>query len=255
MIALGIETSHDQGSVGLSHEGQLLGELLFSTEVGPGEQLLPAIDSVLSLNSLERHQIELISVARGPGSFTSLRIGMAVGKGLAQALHIPIVGVPSMAAYAEKVSFLSGKICVILPDRRDLVYYALYERHRPITAEMSSTLRSLLEQLEQTPDLELCIGPGAERHRAELERFVAVAPAALNQPSGAVIAQLGALKYSQSQHDELWTLEPLYVQKTPPPSPPRPNPNPFPKGKGLPSPFRGGGGGEVGGWGVRSWVK
>jgi tRNA threonylcarbamoyladenosine biosynthesis protein TsaB len=248
MIVLGIETSHDPCSVGLARDGQLMGEMLFC----PGDRLLPTLESLLALHHLERRQIGLISVARGPGSFTSLRVGMAVGKGLAQALRIPIVGIPSMNAYAERVS---KKICVVLPDRRDLVYYALYEGNRPITAEMSSTLRSLLEQLEQTPDLELCIGPGAERHRAELERFVAVAPAALNQPSGAVIAQLGALKYSQSQHDELWTLEPLYVQKTPPPSPPRPNPNPFPKGKGLPSPFRGGGGGEVGGWGVRSWVK
>lgn len=211
MITLGIETSYEHGSIGLSDDGQVLGEVLFS--VGPGEHLLPALDSLLSLNNLARDQIELISVALGPGSFTSLRIGLAVGKGLAQALHIPIVGVPSMTAYAEKVSFLSGKICVVLPDRRDLVYYALYEKNAQITPEMSSTLTALREQLEQMPDLALCVGPGAERHRAALEQIVTVAPQALNWPSGAVIAQLGARKYSQSQHDELWTLEPLYVQK------------------------------------------
>jgi tRNA threonylcarbamoyladenosine biosynthesis protein TsaB len=211
MMVLGIETSHEQGSIGLFQDGQLVGELLFS--VGPGEQLLPAIDSLLSLNKRAQNQIELISVALGPGSFTSLRIGMAVGKGLAQALHIPIVGVPSAAAYAARVSFLSGRTCVILPDRRDLVYYALYERDTPLTPEMSSTIQSLREQLGQTSDLELCLGPGAERHRAAFDHVVPVAPATLNRPSGAVIAQLGALKYSRSQHDELWALEPLYVQK------------------------------------------
>lgn len=213
MITLGIETSHEHGSIGLSRDGQLVGELCFSTEIGPGEQLLPAIDSLLSLNRLERDQIELISVALGPGSFTSLRIGLAVGKGLAQALHVPIVGVPSMTAYAERVSFLSGKICVVLPDRRDLVYYALYENNTQITSELSSALTALREHVAQMPDLVLCLGPGAERHRAVLEHLVTVAPAALNRPSGAVIAQLGARKYSQSQQDELWTLEPLYVQK------------------------------------------
>jgi tRNA threonylcarbamoyladenosine biosynthesis protein TsaB len=211
MMALGIETSHEHGSVGLIQDGQLVGELLFSA--GPGERLLPAIEHVLSLNNLEREQLELISVALGPGSFTSLRIGLAVGKGLAQALHIPIVGVPSMTAYAEKVSFLSKKICVVLPDRRDLVYYALYENNLQITPELSSTVSTLREHLEEMPDLVLCIGPGAERHRADLEPRVPVAPPALNRPSGAVIAQLGAQKYSRSQHDELWTLEPLYVQK------------------------------------------
>ncbi len=220
MIALGIETSHEHGSIGLSQDGQLSGELLFS--VGPGEYLLPALESLLPLNTLKRDQIELISVALGPGSFTSLRIGLAVGKGLAQALHIPIVGVPSMAAYAERVSFLSGKICVVLPDRRDFVYYALYEQNAPITPEISSTITSLREQLKQTPDLVLCIGPGAERHRADFEQIAPVAPPALNRPSGAQIAQLGTHTYSRSHHDELWTLEPLYVQKLLPPHPSAP---------------------------------
>ncbi|MCS7197978.1 MAG: tRNA (adenosine(37)-N6)-threonylcarbamoyltransferase complex dimerization subunit type 1 TsaB [Candidatus Bipolaricaulota bacterium] len=212
MTVLGIETSHEQGSLGLYHYGRVRGDVLFSTELGPGERLLPALESLLALNMVQREHLELIAVALGPGSFTSLRIGMAVGKGLAQALGIPIVGVPSMAAYAEKVSFLSGKICVVLPDRRDLVYYALYEGTTQITPERSSTLQDLQEQLERIPDLAICIGPGAERHRAALERRATIAPSALNQPSGAVIAHLGAQKYSRSQHNELWTLEPLYVQ-------------------------------------------
>lgn len=211
MTTLGIETSHEQGSVGLYRDGQLVGEVLFSTELGPGERLLPAVESVLTLTKITQEQLELIAVARGPGSFTSLRIGMAVGKGLAQALGIPIVGVPSMAAYAEKVSFLSGKICVVLPDRRDLVYYALYENTRQIIPETSSTINALQEQLAQLPDLALCIGPGAERHRQALEQIVTVAPTALNRPSGALCAQLGARQYAQSQQNELWTLEPLYV--------------------------------------------
>jgi tRNA threonylcarbamoyladenosine biosynthesis protein TsaB len=213
MIALGIETSHDQGNIGLCQNGQISGELLFATEVGPGEKLLLAIDSLLTLNGIGRRQIELISVALGPGSFTSLRIGLAVGKGLAQALGVPITGIPSMAAYAEKISFLSEKVCVVLPDRRDLVYYALYERNAPITAEASCSIESLRDMLKQTPGLALCIGPGAERHRALLEAIAPVAPAALNRPSGAVIAQLGAVQYSRSQHNELWTLEPRYVHK------------------------------------------
>jgi len=211
MTVLGIETSHEHGSIGLCCDERLVGDILFSTELGPGERLLPALESLLALTDIERDQIGLIAVALGPGSFTSLRIGMAVGKGLAQALGIPIVGVPSMAAYAEKVSFLSGKICVVLPDRRDLVYYALYEGTTQITPETSSTIGALQEQLKRMADLALCIGPGAERHRLALEPIVTVAPAALNRPSGAVIAQLGALKHRHLHQDELWTLEPLYV--------------------------------------------
>ncbi len=209
MIVLGIETSHEHGSLGLCAQSQLVGEVLFSTELGPGERLLPALESLLALNTVTKDQLELIAVALGPGSFTSLRIGMAVGKGLAQALGLPIVGVPTMDAYAEKVSFLSGKICVVLPDRRDLVYSALYEGTTQITSERSSSIHALCEELSQLSTL--CIGPGAERHRALLERVARVAPAALNQPSGALVALAGAKRYRHTQRDELWTLEPLYV--------------------------------------------
>lgn len=213
MMTLGIETSHEQGSVGLSRDGELWGELLFSTEVGPGERLLSAVESTLAFNKIERQQIALISVALGPGSFTSLRIGLAVGKGLAQALNIPIVGVPTTAAYAERVSFLSEKVCVILPDRRPLVYYALYERNVQIEPERSDTIESLRDELHRMGAIALCIGPGAERHRALLEPIAPVAPTALNRPSGALIAQLGAAKFARTQQDELWTLEPHYVRK------------------------------------------
>lgn len=211
MITLGVETSHEQGSVGLSRDGELWGELLFSTEVGPGERLLSAIESTLALNKIERQQIALISVALGPGSFTSLRLGLAVGKGLAQALRLPLVGVPTTAAYAEKVSFLSEKVCVILPDRRGLVYYAFYEHNVQIEPERSDTIESLRDELQRARAL--CIGPGAERHRALLEPIAPVAPAALNRPSGALIAHLGAAKFARTRQDELWTLEPHYVQK------------------------------------------
>ncbi|MFN4217923.1 MAG: hypothetical protein ACK4HB_01335, partial [Candidatus Bipolaricaulia bacterium] len=61
MMVLGIETSYEHGSIGLSDDGQVLGEVLFS--VGPGEHLLPALDSLLSLNNVAQDQIELISVA------------------------------------------------------------------------------------------------------------------------------------------------------------------------------------------------
>jgi tRNA threonylcarbamoyladenosine biosynthesis protein TsaB len=211
MIVLGIETSHEHGSLGLCAQSQLVGEVLFSTELGPGERLLPALESLLALNTVTKDQLELIAVALGPGSFTSLRIGMAVGKGLAQALGLPIVGVPTMDTYAEKVSFLLGKICVVLPDRRDLVYHALYEGTTQITSERSSSIHALCEELSRATHRALCIGPGAERHRALLERVARVAPAALNQPSGALVALAGAKRYRHTQRDELWTLEPLYV--------------------------------------------
>ncbi len=210
MIALGIETSHEQGSVGLAQDETLLGEVLFAR--GPAEQLFAAIENLLRLNKLERRQLTLIAVALGPGSFTSLRIGMAAAKGLAQTLGLPLVGVPTAMAYAAKAAFWPELLCVVLKDRRDLVYGAFYAQQNQLMPERSYSLDSLRGELGQRPERILCIGSGAERHRAILEPLVMVAPAILNQPSGAVIAQLGIRQFTQDPQNKLWTLEPFYLQ-------------------------------------------
>lgn len=212
MIALGIETSHEQGSVGLAQKEHILGEMLFSTALGPGEQLFTAIDHLLQLNKMPKNHINLIAVALGPGSFTSLRIGMAVAKGLAQTLKLPLVGVPTAESYAAKVTFWPEAICVVLKDRRDLVYRAFYAQQTLIGDERSLSVSDLLKELQAESERILCIGSGAEVHRALLEPVALVAPTMLNQPSGAVIAHLGIRRFIGDPHDELWELEPLYGQ-------------------------------------------
>ncbi|MCI2430029.1 tRNA (adenosine(37)-N6)-threonylcarbamoyltransferase complex dimerization subunit type 1 TsaB [Candidatus Acetothermia bacterium] len=213
MIALGIETSHEQGSVGLAHSERILGEVLFSATLGPGEQLFAAIENLLRLNQTERDQLSLISVALGPGSFTSLRIGISVAKGLAQTLGLPLVGVPTADAYAAKVLFWTEPVCVVLKDRRDLVYRAFYAQQNQIIEEGSLSLGSLLDELKQRTGRILSLGSGAEHHRSLLESAALVAPSILNQPSGALIARLGIRRFLSDPRDKLWELEPLYRQR------------------------------------------
>ncbi|MCS6903271.1 MAG: tRNA (adenosine(37)-N6)-threonylcarbamoyltransferase complex dimerization subunit type 1 TsaB [Candidatus Bipolaricaulota bacterium] len=212
MIALGIETSHEQGSVGLAHGERIVGEVLYSTVLGPGEQLFTAIEHLLRLHKLHRDQLNLIAVALGPGSFTSLRIGMAVAKGLAQTLQLPLVGVPTAETYAARAAFWPESFCVVLKDRRDLVYRVFYAQQTPISDAHSLSINSLLKELRAKAEKMLCIGSGAEEHRAALESVALVAPAVLNQPSGALIAQLGIRRFVENPHDKLWELEPLYSQ-------------------------------------------
>jgi tRNA threonylcarbamoyladenosine biosynthesis protein TsaB len=215
MLTLGIETATDQGAVGLCRSGQLLGEVSFAARMGQAERLVPAIDALLKLQRIEQKEIQLISVATGPGSFTGLRIGMATAKGLAQALGIPIVGIPSADAFALRLLLGEDSICVMMRDRRNLVYDAFFQRREKISNERSRTIELLLDDLKQHNRKILCVGTGAEVHRAALEQLsnIIVAPQSLNLPSALEIALLGYGKFTQTQHDELWSLEPLYVQR------------------------------------------
>jgi tRNA threonylcarbamoyladenosine biosynthesis protein TsaB len=204
MLTLGIDTATEKGAVGL-YLKEPLGELLFGVPLRHAERLLLAVDYLLKIGGVKRGDLELISVAAGPGSFTGLRIGMATAKGLALALDIPIVGVPTMDAYAAKVNFWPSVICVLIPDRRDLVYTATFSSKKKIGKEKVQSIKTLKPN-NQT----LLIGPGAESHRRLLEdKGGIVAPSFLNQPSGVSIAALGVERVKMG----LKETKLLYVQR------------------------------------------
>jgi len=100
MILVAIDTSSRQASVALYDERGVLAEASWRTENRHSVDTLPMIESLLRLQRLEASSLGAVAVASGPGSFTGLRIGMSLAKGLALALDLPIVGVPTLAVTA-----------------------------------------------------------------------------------------------------------------------------------------------------------
>lgn len=221
MRVLGLETAGEQGCVGVLEDDRPLCELVFEATMAHGEKLLPAIEAALKLSGISKRDLELIAVSRGPGSFTGLRIGLAIAKGLARALGIPLVGVPGFAVYARKAAPWPGSVWVLLPDRREWLYVSVFRSGEEVLAPQVLTLSELLARLRadefaREGERALLIGPGVESHREALAQAHGVlAPAALNLPSGVEIARLGRERFAQEGHDELYELEPLYVQEPP----------------------------------------
>lgn len=220
---MGLETASEQGCVGLLEDDRPLCELVFEATMAHGEKLLPAIEAALKLSGISKRDLELIAVSRGPGSFTGLRIGLAIAKGLARALGIPLVGVPGFAVYARKVAPWPGPVWVLLPDRREWLYVSVFRSGEEILAPQVLALEELLARLRAGESVRegeraLLLGPGVEAHREALAQARGpgvLAPAALNLPSGVEIARLGRERFSREGRDELRELEPLYVQEPP----------------------------------------
>lgn len=217
MLTLGIDTATEIGSVGLADGLSAIGELTFPARMGQAERLLQAVDRLLELSRLRVEELELIAVSAGPGSFTGLRIGIATAKGLAQGRGIPLVGIPTPESYARRVESWPGRVCVLTHDRRNLVYVAEFAAGIGSGGPRAGA-KERVEEIEAVlaGDLagRLFVGSGAERYREEIvARGGTVAPRALNLPSGLEVALLGATKFAQSGEDELFTLEPRYLQR------------------------------------------
>ncbi len=100
MLILAADTSLPLLSVALLRDEALLGALSLEGKGSRNEKLLPAIDWLLTESGIDRHDVELFAVTRGPGSFTGVRIGLATLQGMAMALGKPLCAMSTHEAIA-----------------------------------------------------------------------------------------------------------------------------------------------------------
>jgi tRNA threonylcarbamoyladenosine biosynthesis protein TsaB len=127
MNILAIECTHAALSVALMHDG-LVNEARSADWQKAAETLVPLIDKVMAESAVDRKQLDCIAVSSGPGSFTALRIGMAVAKGVAYGLGIPLLPVPTMPAMAASLQAGAdtGTVMAVIQARKGEYYYAVY---------------------------------------------------------------------------------------------------------------------------------
>jgi tRNA threonylcarbamoyladenosine biosynthesis protein TsaB len=216
MRVLAVDTTGAHGSVAVVAGSELEG-LIGIREMSPrhAESLLPTIDHLLRLLSVELEHIDGFAVAVGPGSFTGLRIGIAAVQGLSFATGKPAAGISALEATAFRFRYLDGLIVTLIEAYRGEVYGAAYRAragvlHLEVEPSCSSVSR-FLASLPEPPSL--VAGTGLLRHRDAVEIH---APGAfLADPSffiGEEVARLGRAKLEAGDAAPLGSLAPLYIR-------------------------------------------
>ncbi|TSJ80809.1 MAG: tRNA (adenosine(37)-N6)-threonylcarbamoyltransferase complex dimerization subunit type 1 TsaB [Candidatus Cardinium sp.] len=124
-LILSIETATAACSVALHHTGKLIGHTTLFTDRSHSEYLMPIIEDLLKNSNYDRGSLAAIAISGGPGSFTGLRIGTAVAKGLCYGLAIPLISVGTLEAMAYGMrSFVDKEtlLCPALEARRTAIY-------------------------------------------------------------------------------------------------------------------------------------
>jgi len=210
MLTLGIDTSESLGGVALFDDGRLAETRMMDTPLSHAECLFPLIGTILEACETDKSHIGLVSINRGPGSFTGLRIGLAAMKGLCQSLGVPLVGVDGTQVYRQSLGD-HQRVCVVLWSRRDLYYARWFGGSRPKGPTSVMREAELIARLGQEERELWLVGSGAPRlaQHAQLGQHIRIAPEALNQPSPLAVAQWGSKNFVA---DELYSVEPLYVE-------------------------------------------
>ena len=165
MLILAFETSAKAASVALMDENKLLGEAYQNTGLTHSQTLMVMAEDVLKQCGKTAADVTAVAVAKGPGSFTGVRIGVAAAKGFAWGKEIPCYGISTLEAMAESLGIYDGYICPVMDARRSQVYNGLFyadggqiERR---SEDRAISLADLAEELEHLDGPVFLVGDGS----------------------------------------------------------------------------------------------
>ena len=168
MLILGIESTAKAASAALVRDGALIGQYFQCSGLTHSATLLPMAENLLSSTGTDKSELDAVAVARGPGSFTGVRIGVSTVKALAHTANKPCVAVDALEALAANVTAFDGVVCPILDARAQQVYGAIFKRGERLTEDTVEKLTLFLDRVEATGENALFLGDGAPGFEAAI---------------------------------------------------------------------------------------
>jgi tRNA threonylcarbamoyladenosine biosynthesis protein TsaB len=217
-MILAINTSTLQfGLALLGDDGSILADHLTAGDALHFGGVMPTLDFLFHSMKADAHDLQAIVVAKGPGSYTGLRVGFSIAKGLSFGLNIPMIGISSLEAMARQVPYSTIPIRPILSSRRGEVFVTRFtwEKDRLLRKEEDSSQR-----FEDLPSLlegpSLFIGNDLPLQGTRLKSLfgerVLLAPAELWNLRAASVGALGVKRFQQKDFDDPLELVPLYLR-------------------------------------------
>lgn len=217
MLILAIDTATKTGSVALYEDKTgVIGEINLYVKVNHSNVIMKAVDSLFSLSGYTIKDVDKIAVTIGPGSFTGIRIGVAIAKGLAYSLKKPIVGINELDVLAETAEKREGLIVPLIDARKERVYYSQYKyENRKLVRKKEykdGELRDILEKLKE--EKVVFIGDGAIVNEELIKEIMGEDSIIFSKVNSIPRAAMAAQMALYHEDDNIYTLEPFYLNKS-----------------------------------------
>ena len=219
-MLIAIDSSTANASLAVVKDGEVLAELNWRSSLNHSVELLPSLENLLRQAKCDIADVQAIVVARGPGSYNGLRVGLSTAKGLAFGLGKPLVGISTLEAMAYAWAATGLPVCAMLGAGRGEVAVARYQ--------MADGRWVILEEENITTLGAVCAGTavptvfcgelGTDMTREISERLgeLAVLPSpAARLRRAAYLAELGQARIARGELDPVAALEPHYLRRPP----------------------------------------
>lgn len=214
-MLLAVDTSTAQAGLALYDGARINAEYAWRSSQRHTVELAPAISDLLTRGGFSMEEVRALGVALGPGSFTSLRVGLALVKGLALARHLPLIGIPTLDILAAAQSSSKLPLAAVIQSGRGRLAVGWYKSSKNGWQARGParvvTLEALIEEIE-SPSI-VC----GELTSEDLQRFESktanmhLASPAQSVRRPAVLAELAWKRWQQGKVDDEASLAPIYL--------------------------------------------
>lgn len=219
-MLLAIDTATRVPSLALYDGERVLAEETWRSANNHTVELAPALVRMLERQRVLASELRGIAVALGPGSFTGLRIGLSVAKGLALTLAIPLMGIPTLDALVCAQARQRGPVCAVLQAGRRRIAAAFYRRRRGQWRRQGDYRLTTWDELCADIETRTFFCGEIDAQAAELVRERLGAKAVVASPAYSLrragyLAELGWQRLERGEVDDPATLAPIYLRRPP----------------------------------------
>lgn len=216
MTILAIDTSNHTLGIALVKDSTVIGESITYLKKNHSVRAMPTVEALMKECGVAPSELSKIVVAKGPYSYTGVRIGVTIAKTLAWTLSIPISAVSSLETLAANGQYFDGWISPLFDARRGQVYTGLYTfeegKIKEIKPDQNILLTDWLHELKQTGKPVLFLGQDVHLHeesiRSILGETAVIAEGAFHNPRPSMLAFLGTDRPAEDVHQ----LVPNYIR-------------------------------------------
>lgn len=216
MRILALETAELTGSVAALEGDRLLAEMPLPADQRSAQSLAPAIQGLLTKVGWQPVDVELMAVTSGPGSFTSLRIGVTTAKAFAYAAGCRILGVDTLEVIAERLRPDITRVRVVMDAQRQQVFAGTFARTSAGSWDWEAPLAIEDDDvwLAGLAAGDVVSGPVLKKLGPRLPSGVTAVEPELWSPTAAATGLVAWRHYQLGKRDDVFSLVPLYFRRT-----------------------------------------
>lgn len=207
---LAIDTSTEQAGVALLNGTQLI-ELSWSSGRLQTTSVLPRISHLLESRGLTIRDVGAIAVARGPGTFTGLRVGLSIAKGMMLTGQRSLIAVDTLMVTAAPFVAFGSPVLAVLPAGRQRLVWTVYDGRSEAGVPRNTTLAELTDYLAEHAETVVVGEMSADQRMLLTESHVTTVSPASGARRPGVLAELAWERWKRGDSDDPTTLEPLYL--------------------------------------------